>query len=30
MLNVVAVCIVAWGWAYARRARIGAAFERPA
>ncbi len=30
MLIVVAVCVAAWGWAYARRARIGAAFERPA
>lgn len=29
MLVVVAVCLLAWGWAYLRRARIGAAF-RPA
>jgi len=28
MLIVVAVCLAGWGWAYARRARIGAAFEQ--
>jgi fucose permease len=27
MLTVMAVCLLAWAWAYARRGRIGAAFE---
>ncbi|WP_119301444.1 MFS transporter [Dongia deserti] len=27
MLSVVALCLAAWGWAYAKRNRIGAAFE---
>jgi MFS family permease len=30
MLAVVAVCLLAWGWAYGRRARIGAAFQQAA
>jgi predicted MFS family arabinose efflux permease len=28
MLIVVAACLAGWGWAYARRARIGAAFQQ--
>lgn len=30
MLAAVAVCLAAWGWTYARRARIEAAFKTAA